>query len=268
MPSQVKPSTFSKKKKKYKIAPIPIPGRRSVEELLRRGIRPKILLSVSQVQCRKEDSLLACCRAAGWKIKLKDRSELDCAAEGLPHQGFVALIEEFPYLPLDNIIAAASQGHNPILIALDQIQDAGNLGAILRSAECAGAKGAIIPAHRSASINAAVIRRSAGAALHLPISRVANLSHSLDVLKEAGFHVFGADQEGSRSIYEMDFAGPIALVIGSESRGLRPGIKRRCDALMAIPLRGRIASLNASAAAAICLFEVLRQRICKRQPMT
>ncbi len=241
---------------------IPIAGRRPVEELLRKGIRPEKLLVQVREQAWKQEALLEPFRRAGWKIEEKEKADLDAAAEGLHHQGFVALLTQFPYIGLEALRAGAQAlSPEPTIVVLDQIQDAGNLGAILRSAECAGAAGAIIPLHRAAGITPAVIRASAGAALHLPIARVVNLSPAIDELKLAGFRVFGADQEGSKSIYEADLRGPAVLVVGSEGRGLRPGIKRRCDQLLALPLCGKVTSLNASVAAALCLYEILRQNL-------
>ncbi|TKJ42581.1 23S rRNA (guanosine(2251)-2'-O)-methyltransferase RlmB [candidate division LCP-89 bacterium B3_LCP] len=238
---------------------IPIPGKRPVEELLRQEIEPVVLFSSKLPKGRKDDTLISKCRHAGWKVVFKEKSYLDSESGGLNHQGYLAFITYFPYVPLKSFIDQKSD-KEPLLIALDQIQDAGNLGAILRSAECAGAKGAIIPAHRSAGITSAVIRRSAGAALCLPVSRVVNLAKTLDRLSDADFSIVGADQEGNRTIYDFEFKGPTVLVIGSEEKGLRPGIKRRCVQICSIPLYGRISSLNASAAAAVCLFEVARQR--------
>jgi len=265
---QAKTAKISKRRKEQRppeAGLIPITGKRPVAELLRRGIQPERLLIAVRERQEKEGDLLKHCRSAGWKVEEKERGQLDDAAEGLHHQGYVALIREFPYSSREELIELAQQGASlhadPIFIALDQIQDAGNLGAILRSAECAGVKGAIIPLHRSAGVSAAVIRRSAGAALHLPICRVVNLSAILDELKAAGFRIYGADQEGSRSLFKADLGGPIIIVIGSEERGLRPGVKRRCDELLGIPLHGRIASLNASAAAAVFLYEAVRQRL-------
>lgn len=252
--------TRSKRNRESRL--IPISGKRPVEELLRRNIQPERLLVTAREKRGKEDELLRRCRLAGWKIEESERVHLDEASEGLHHQGYVALIREFPFWSLEGLIETAQQGKNdPILVALDQIQDVGNLGAILRSAECAGVSGAIVPRHQSAGITAAVIRSSAGAALHLPMCRVVNLSGALDELREAGYRVFGADQEGTLPIFKADLHDPVVIVIGSEGRGLRPGVKRRCDALVNIPLLGRVGSLNASAAAAVCLFEVVRQRM-------
>jgi 23S rRNA (guanosine2251-2'-O)-methyltransferase len=252
------PQNYRKRQDRRSHPPLPIPGKRPVEELLERHIKPHILLTSKPIGTGREDSLIARCRQADWKIAQREKPDLDEAAEGLNHQGYVALIEDFPYLNLDQLISRSESEEGRLLIVLDQIQDAGNLGAILRSAECAGVEGAVIPERRSAGVTSTVIRRSAGAALHLPICRTVNLSQALDKLKEAGYRIFGADQEGAVSLYKADFSGPIALVIGSEARGLRPGIKRRCDAIIAIPLYGRISSLNASAAAAVFLFEIMR----------
>ncbi|HEX7343099.1 MAG TPA: 23S rRNA (guanosine(2251)-2'-O)-methyltransferase RlmB, partial [bacterium] len=240
---------------------IPISGRRPVEELLRKGIKPeKLLLLAHEKQGRHiEDE--GRFRVAGWPVSVVERGEIEAASGGLHHQGYVALVRHFPYWRFEDLLDhARAKSKEPVLIALDEIQDVGNLGAIIRSAECLGCAGAILPMHRSAAVTAAAMRSSAGAALHLPISRVVNLSGALDVLKEAGFRVFGADQEGIASPFEADLRGSIVLVIGSEGRGLRPGVKRRCDDLLRIPQTGRVESLNASAAAAILFYELARQR--------
>ncbi len=241
---------------------IPIAGRRPVEELWERGVIPDVLLVARRIQSGKPDEALRRFQTAGWKIREADPAQLQQAAEGLHHQGYVALIREFPYRRLDDLIAGADQAEGePFLVVLDQIQDVGNVGAILRTAECSGAAGAILPMHRAAGITAAAIRASAGAALHLPIARVVNIAGALDRLKEADFRIIGADQEAQRLLYDADLRGKIALVIGSEGRGLRPGVKRRCDDLISIPLRGHVASLNASVAAALCLYELVRRRL-------
>jgi len=240
---------------------IPVPGRRPVEELLQKQVVPELLVVTRKKHQRGKEPLLNRCIAAGWKVEEREKAELDQLSENLPHQGYIAFIREFHYVDLNTLLEIIRELPDPILVALDQIQDVGNLGAILRSAECAGISGVILPFHHSAAITAASIRRSAGAALHLPICRVGNLAHALDTLSELNFQIIGADQEGAQSIFQTDLRGSIVLVIGSEGKGLRPGIKRRCTELVSIPLKGRIASLNASAAAAVCFFEAVRQRI-------
>ena len=257
-----RPPGFLRRKAESGERLIPIAGRRPVEELLRQGVVPEKLLVAHRERRGKPDELTQRLQAAGWKTETREQRELDEASGGLHHQGFVALISEFPYWSLHDLVRAVeSRSAQPVLIALDQIQDAGNLGAILRTAECAGAMGAIIPHHRAAGITAAVIRASAGAALHLPLCRVVNLSGALDGLRETGFGVVGADPEGQRTLYEVTLTGKLVIVIGSEGRGLRPGIQRRCDALARIPLYGRVGSLNASVAAALFLYEAARQRL-------
>jgi 23S rRNA (guanosine2251-2'-O)-methyltransferase len=223
-------------------------------------MKPEKLLVLARERRGKEANILTPFREAGWKIEEVERAKLDLAAEALHHQGFVALIRHFPYRTTAELIEQAQAQSDPLIIALDEVQDAGNLGAILRSAECAGVVGGVIPVHRAAGITAAVIRASAGAALHLPLARAVNLAHALEEFTVAGFRVFGADQEGMQSLYKTDLTGPVVIVVGSEGRGLRPGVKRRCEALISIPIRGRTASLNASVAAALCLYEALRQR--------
>jgi 23S rRNA (guanosine2251-2'-O)-methyltransferase len=241
---------------------IPICGRRPVEELLRQGRRPDRLLVMHHEKRGRQDDDLRRYQSAGWTIREVERQEIEEICGGLHHQGVVALIHEFPYWRLEDMVEAAkTQSAEPILLALDQVQDVGNLGAILRTAECAGVAGAILPLHHSASVTAAVVRTSAGAALHLPICRTVNLSAALDYLAEGGYRILGADQEGDLSPFSADLRGAVALVIGSEGRGLRPGILRRCGRLLRIPIIGKIGSLNASAAAAILLYEAARQRL-------
>ena len=235
-----------------------------MEELLRKGIRPENLLMLEHEKQGRHLEDAERFRAAGWPVSVVRREEIENAAAGLHHQGIVALVKHFPYWRFEDLLnCARGKSENPILVALDEIQDVGNLGAIIRSAECLGCDGVILPLHRSAAVTAAALRSSAGAALHMPISRVVNLSSVLDELKEVGFRVFGADQEGDIPPFEADLGGPVVVVMGSEGKGLRPGVKRRCDGLLRIPLSGRVESLNASAAASILLYELLRQRATK-----
>ncbi|MCX6639533.1 MAG: 23S rRNA (guanosine(2251)-2'-O)-methyltransferase RlmB [bacterium] len=255
-----KPHFNSSRRPEEPRPPIPVPGRRPVEELLAKGIQPERVLIAKREHTGKPDPLTERCLAAGWKVEYVDRQELDQQAEFLHHQGFLAYIHHFPYLSLQRLQSDLQSIEAPLLIALDEVQDAGNLGAILRSTECAGASAALIPYYHSASVTAAVIRSSAGAALHLPLCRVINLAKALEELQESGMRIVGADQEQSRSLYDVDLTGPLVLVVGSEGHGLRPGVRKRCDELVSIPLLGRVGSLNASVAAAICLFEAVRQR--------
>jgi 23S rRNA (guanosine2251-2'-O)-methyltransferase len=167
----------------------------------------------------------------------------------------------FPYAEAEALVAQASAGSAPgFLLALDGIQDPQNLGAIVRSAEAAGVDGCILPRDRAAGVTAAAVRASAGATEHLPIAQVTNLASFLEFAKAQGFWVVGTDSTAGRDLFAADLTDPLVLAIGGEERGLRHLTKSRCDLIVNIPSRGNVASLNASAAAAVCLFEVSRQR--------
>ena len=196
----------------------------------------------------------------GVVVEARTRADLDRLATGRTHQGVVVEAGPFPYVEMDEVISGAGRADAAFLIALDEIQDPQNLGAIIRTAEAAGAHGLILPQDRTAHVTSAVVRASAGAAEHVPVARAGNLAAFLEIAKGRGLWVVGADPSGSCLLHAVDLRVPLILVIGSEGSGLRPLVKRRCDFLVRIPLAGRVASLNASAAAAVCIFEVVRQR--------
>jgi 23S rRNA (guanosine2251-2'-O)-methyltransferase len=189
-------------------------------------------------------------------VKAASREELDRLAGVPDHQGLVAEVEPYPYADANALL----EPEDALVLALDQIQDPQNFGAICRSAECAGANGVVVPARGSAPVTAAVSRASAGAVEHLPVARVTNLANYLRDAKQAGGWVYGAEAGAGRDYTEPDYAGLVVLVLGSEGKGLRPRVRDSCDALVSLPIKGRIGSLNVSAAAAALLYEVLRQR--------
>lgn len=177
------------------------------------------------------------------------------------HQGVVAVSVSFEYAPFESLLAAAQERREPpFLLALDQIQDPHNFGAIARSAECAGAHGIIIPKRKSVDVTPTVMKASAGATAHLPICRVTNLAESLKALKEHGLWVVGAADQAKQPFTEADLTMPLVLVIGNEGEGLRRLVAETCDFMLSIPLYGRVSSLNASVASALLAFEVRRQR--------
>lgn len=173
------------------------------------------------------------------------------------HQGLLAFLSARDFSSLEDILAAS---RTPFLVLLDEVEDPQNLGAIIRSAEGAGADGIILPERRSAGLTEAVFSVSAGAAEHLKIARVVNLAQTLEELKSRGLWLVGAEGGGQEMWYEFDYTQPVGLVLGSESKGLRPLVRKRCDKILSIPLLGRVNSLNVAAAAAVFLFEVVRQR--------
>ena len=165
------------------------------------------------------------------------------------------------YASVDDILnAAREKGEAPLIVGCDELSDPHNLGAVIRTAECAGAHGVIIPKRRSAGLTAIVAKTSAGAVSYLPVARVPNLTAALKELKERGLWVYGADAGGATSLYDADLKGPAAVVIGSEGYGLGRLVREQCDFLVSIPMKGRINSLNAAAAAAVVLYEAVRQR--------
>jgi 23S rRNA (guanosine2251-2'-O)-methyltransferase len=166
-----------------------------------------------------------------------------------------------PYVTAGDLLnVAASRGERPLLVVLDCIEDPQNLGAIIRTAECAGAHGVIIPDRRAAPLGMGAMRASAGAAAHLPVARVSSVPGALDSLRRDGLWIVAADMDGSKPYYDVDFTGPTAIVIGGEDRGLGRLTKERCDATARIPMRGSTPSLNASVSAAILIYEAVRQR--------
>jgi len=177
------------------------------------------------------------------------------------HQGAVALLSAKEFSTLDEILS--STGH-PVLVLLDEVEDPQNLGAIMRSAEAAGADGIVLPERRSATMTDSVLSVSAGASEHLKVARVKNLAQTMDRLKDAGFWLVGAEKDGDGLFFEFDYTTSVGLVLGSEGRGLRTLIRQKCDRILSIPQRGRINSLNVASAASVFLFEIVRQRMARR----
>lgn len=205
--------------------------------------------------------ILRLARERGVPVEVRPRADLDRLMVGGPHQGILAEAGPFPYAEPEEIVGSALRAPEPaFLVVLDGIQDPQNLGAILRTAEAAGAHGLILPRDRAVGVTPAAVRASAGATEHLAVARVTNLAAFLGWVKSQGIWVVGADPAGGRLLYSVDLREPLALVLGGEGRGLRPLVKSRCDVQVRIPLSGSVTSLNASSAAAVCIFEVIRQR--------
>jgi 23S rRNA (guanosine2251-2'-O)-methyltransferase len=212
----------------------------------------------------EKDSLFAQVRRLaklkGATVQLTERGKLDQLTGGAAHQGLVASVATHAYTDLDELIAKAKAHPQPLLVLLDGVEDPHNLGAIIRTAECAGAQGVILPQRRSASLTGVVEKTSAGALEHLPVARVGNLGRAIEAVKEAGFWVVGAEASGDRLLYDLDLTGAIALVIGGEGQGMHRLVKESCDFVARLPLLGQTTSLNASVAAGILLYEAVRQR--------
>ncbi len=206
--------------------------------------------------------LASLAREAGAVVTAVDRRKLDQMSPTGAHQGIVAMAAAHDYSTLDDMLAlAARRGEAPLLVLCDELSDPHNLGAIIRSAECAGAHGVVIPKRRSVALTAVVAKAAAGALEYMPVARVTNLSAAMETLQKKGLWIFGTAAEGATPLYEADLRGPAAIVIGAEGDGMSRLVAERCDYKVSIPLRGQISSLNASAAAAVLLYEALRQRL-------
>ena len=239
-----------------------IEGRNAVIEALRAGTAvDKIYLQRGETD-RTLGHIASKARAAGVVVVEADRRKLDAMSRTHAHQGVIALAAVREYAGVEDILrAAAEKGEPPLIVVCDEISDPQNLGAIIRTAECAGAHGVIIPKRRSAGLTAIVAKTSAGAVAHVPVARVPNIPSLLKDLKKQGVWVFGTAADGTTALYDADLKGPAAIVIGSEGEGMTRLASENCDFLVSIPMRGKLSSLNASAAAAILLYEAVRQRI-------
>lgn len=204
--------------------------------------------------------IIGMAKDAGVPLYQSDKVTLDRIAGGRPHQGVIAYASAYSYSELDDIYAkAAAQNEEPLIIILDNLEDPHNLGAIMRTAECAGAHGVIIPKRRSCGLTEVVAKASAGAIEYMPCVKVANISQTIDQLKEEGFWVAACDM-GGNAYYNQDLTGKLAIIIGSEGNGISPLVKKKCDFVVSMPMVGKITSLNASNAAAVLMYEVRKQR--------
>jgi len=194
-------------------------------------------------------------------LEFTTKEVLNKLAKGGVHQNVVALIKETSYITLEELLSRwRNEGSRALFLILDSIQDPHNLGSLIRTALGCGAHGIIIPKDRSVGLTPGVIKASSGAAMHLPISRVTNLASTLDILKENGIWIYGATAEAKERVFELDFTIDVGIVIGSESKGIRSLVKKKCDRLFSIPMKGPISSFNASISGGMILYEVTRQR--------
>lgn len=239
-----------------------IEGRNAVIEALRAGTAiDKIYIARGETDASL-GHIASTARDRGVVVVESDRRKLDGMSRTHSHQGVIALAAVREYVSVDDILnAAREKGEPPLIVVCDELSDPHNLGAVIRTAECAGAHGVIIPKRRSAGLTAVVAKTSAGAVAHVPVARVPNLPALLKQLKDEGVWIFGAAADGDRPLYEADLKGPAAIVIGSEGEGMGRLVSETCDFLVRIPMRGKLNSLNASASAAILLYEAVRQRM-------
>ena len=239
-----------------------IEGRNAVIEALRVGT------AIDKIYLAKGDTdsalghIANTARANGVVVVNADRRKLDEMSRTHAHQGVIAVTAVRAYASIEDIFQRAEErGEAPLIVLCDELSDPHNLGAVIRTAECAGAHGVVIPKRRSAGLTAIVAKTSAGAVSHIPVARVPNLTALMKELQKRGVWIFGAEMNGNTSLYEADLKGPAAIVIGSEGSGMSRLVAETCDFTVSIPMKGKINSLNASAAAAILLYEAVRQRL-------
>ena len=239
-----------------------IEGRNAVTEALRAGTPiDKIYLARGETDAAL-GHIASTARSKGVVVVECDRRKLDGMSRTHSHQGVIALAAVREYATVDDILnAAREKGEPPLIVVCDELSDPHNLGAVIRTADAAGAHGVIIPKRRAAGLTAVVAKTSAGAVAHVPVARVPNLVAALKELQQAGVWVFGTAAEGTTSLYQADLKGPAAIVIGSEGDGMGRLVTENCDFTVSIPMFGKINSLNASAAAAVLLYEAVRQRV-------
>lgn len=238
-----------------------IEGRNAVIEALRAGrLIDKIYIQKGETD-KTLGHIASKARDAGVVVVDADRRKLDNMSRTHAHQGVIALAALREYCSVQDILEIASErGEPPFVIVCDEISDPHNLGAIIRTAEAAGVHGIVIPKRRSAGVTSIVDKTSAGAVEHMAVARVANLSSAIKDLKDAGLWIYGTAAEGSSPLWKTDLTGPVCLVIGSEGDGVGRLVRENCDFLVSIPMKGKVSSLNASAAAAVLIYEVLRSR--------
>ena len=236
-------------------------GRNAVTEALSAGRTIDKLFVADGDTDRALARICAMAKEAGAVVVPTDRRKLDFMSATGAHQGVIAMVAAHDYASIDDILKkAADAGEAPLIVICDELSDPHNLGAIIRTAECAGAHGVIIPKRRSVGLTAVVGKASAGALEYLPVARVSNITAAIDTLKKAGVWIYGTAAEGSTTLYKADLKGAAAIVIGNEGQGMSRLVSDSCDFKVSIPMKGSISSLNASAAAAIMLYEAVRQR--------
>lgn len=241
-------------------------GRNPVLEALRSGREIDRLLVAHGTGGGSVTAIIAKCRAKGILIKEISPQKLDYYCGGANHQGVAVMFASQEYAAVEDMFALAeTRGEKPFLIICDEIEDPHNLGAIIRTAEATGVHGVIIPERRSASLNATVAKAACGALEYVPVARVTNIANTIDALKQRGVWVFGADMDGD-DYTRTDFDTPCALVIGNEGKGIGALTAKKCDAVISLPMCGKINSLNASVAAGILMYEVVRSRNADKKP--
>lgn len=231
-------------------------GKNAIREALRSVVTINKLL-VDQNYAARKDELVKLAREKKVRVEFVPKAALDRKSTTAHHQGYIADAVDFAYTPLEKMLPKTDEP--ALFVLLDGIEDPHNFGAIIRSCECAGASGIVIPKNRACQVNDTVIRTSTGAIANIKIAQVTNLKEAIDFFKQRGIWVFAAET-GGESIYQKKLTMPLAVVIGSEGKGVRPSILEKCDGVITLPLEGKVNSLNASVACGIVVFEILRQR--------
>lgn len=240
-----------------------IGGKHSLLEAMRAGRTMNKIWVAEGAQKHLTQPIIAEAKKHGVIVQFVDKRKLDQMVPGLQHQGVVAQVAPYAYAEVDDLLKKAEEtGEPPFLLILDEIEDPHNLGSILRTAECTGVHGVIIPKRRSASITATVSKTSAGAVEYVPVARVTNLAQTMEQLKEAGVWIVGTDVDAQQEMYDSGqvLTGAVAIVIGNESKGMGRLVREKCDILLKLPMAGQLNSLNASVAAGVIMYEVLRKR--------
>ncbi|HBF86452.1 MAG TPA: 23S rRNA (guanosine(2251)-2'-O)-methyltransferase RlmB [Clostridiales bacterium] len=233
-------------------------GRNSVRELIRSGRTVDKILIANGTRDAEGEELLKEIRRSGVKFQFTDKSVLDRESGSGRHQGFIAYSSDYAYSELADIISAAENKENSLVVISDGVEDPHNLGSVIRVCECGGADGLIIGKRRSASVTDAVMRISEGSANHVRIAKVTNINSAIDELKKSGFWIYALEL-GGENIYKTSLKGRIALVLGGEDTGVNRLTREKCDGILTIPMRGKVNSLNASVACGVAVFEYVRQ---------
>lgn len=233
-------------------------GRNSAAEALKAGLVCRLFIKTGRRDDRLQ-KLAADAAAQGVPVEEREEAVLDRMVPDLRHQGVVAEIRPYEYADLDEVLARW-EGKDPFLILLDGLEDVRNLGAIIRTAECAGAAAVLLPEHRSCQVTYATMKTAAGACAYLPVCRIGNISRTLEKLKDRGFWVVGTDMDGESLYSGANLKGPLVIVMGAEGQGMARLTREACDFCVRIPMKGRVSSLNVSVAAALLMYEAARQR--------
>ena len=236
-----------------------IEGRNQVTEAIKSG-KTINKIYVDKNFATRKDEIISLAKQNRVRIEILPKKAMDEISVTNHHQGYIAETIDFEYCNVEDILKVANdRAEAPFVVLLDGIEDPHNLGAIIRTCECAGVHGIIIPKQRACQVNETVVRTSAGAIANMRIARVTNLKEAIDTLKEAGLWIY-VSETGGENIYKQNLTGPIGIVVGSEGNGVKPSLRTYCDGIITLPLKGNVNSLNASVASALCVYEVLRQR--------